>query len=373
MTDSTIKIKRGDPTVDVVARAAEILGGGGLVVFPTETVYGVAARADIPSAVERLRKVKSREVDKAFTVHLADPMSAREFAPQPPGIAFRLMRKGWPGPLTLIVAVSDPAATPIARGMGAGASGAIFYKNTVGLRCPSNTVARDILRVAGGPVVAASANHAGEAPPHSGQEVAKNFAGEFDLLIDAGRTQYAKPSTIVRVEGEVFELVRSGVYDARMLEDMATVRILFVCTGNTCRSPMAAGLTRKVLAERMGCEMSELEKRGVLIESAGTSGGWGRASQHAITAMKKRGIDIADHESVSLSAAKLRNADHIFAMTEGHRAAIVRLAPDVANRVSLLLGDRDVSDPIGGSEEDYERCASQLERGLADRLREVSV
>lgn len=373
MPSSTIKIATGGPSADAVNRAATVLQGGGLVAFPTETVYGLAARADISSAIARLREIKARDTRKAFTVHIADPAVAADFAPRLSGVATRLIKKAWPGPLTLIVPVEDPDAAPIASGLDASTIDDIYYDNTVGLRCPSHPFAREMLRASGGPVVAASANRAGDPPPRSGKEVEKRFAEMFDLLVDAGDTQYARPSTIVRIQGDGYEILRSGVYDERMVSDMATLRILFVCTGNTCRSPMAAALAASIFAERLGCEMLELKDRRILIDSAGTSGGGGGVSAHAVTVMKKRGIAIANHESASFSAAQLRKADHIFAMTGGHRAAILHTAPEVADRVSLVLDDQDVADPVGGSVDVYERCALQIERGLRDRLQEVSV
>lgn len=371
MPSSTIRIHNGGSHADAVARGAEALRDGGLLAFPTETVYGVAARADIPAAMKRLRKVKGRDAKKAFTAHIGDPAAVTDFAPDLSALATRLIRKSWPGPLTLIVPVTNPAAAPIASGLAPSAIAAMYYENTIGLRCPANAVARGVLCAAGGPVVAASANLAGRQPPRSGSEVAKHFTDGFDLLIDDGETQYANPSTIVRIDGEGYELLRAGVYDARMVSAMATLRILFVCTGNTCRSPMAAGLARKILADRLGCEMIDIEDRRIVIASAGTAGGWGGASPQAVAVMRNRGIDIAEHESGSFSAASLQSADYIYAMTEDHRAAILRVAPDVADRVSLVMGDKDVADPVGGSEELYERCASQIEQGLRDRLREV--
>ena len=184
-------------------------------------------------------------------------------------------------------------------------------------------------------------------------------------------------STIVRVTGSSYEVVREGVYDAGIVERLSTVRLLFVCTGNTCRSPMAAGLAEQMLADRLGCRRSELRARGVVVQSAGTSGRGGGASAHAHEVIAKRGIDLSDHVSTALSAETVQQADYafvdVFAMTEAHRETILQLAPSAGPKVMLLLAGEDVRDPMGSGVEEYERCAQAIERGLRARLQEVIV
>ena len=139
---------------------------------------------------------------------------------------------------------------------------------------------------------------------------------------------------------------------------------------------MAAGLAKQMLAERLGCEVAELSDRGVEVFSAGTAGtagGAGGASEHAVSVMQRRGIDIGDHFSKPLSAELVQQADYIFVMTEGHRGAVVRIESAAAERVVLLVEGESVPDPIGGSEADYEDCARMVERGLKDCLQEVIV
>lgn len=355
----------------LVQRAGELLRQGGLVAFPTETVYGVGVSADQPEAVARLREVKRRSPEKAFTVHIASRDDAALFVPSLDGMAARLARKGWPGPMTLILAVPDPMAAPIMQGRHGPAADAMYYNQSVGLRCPDDAVAREILRIAESPIVAASANRAGDPPALSGREAEAALNGEVDLLIDMGETKYAKASTVIRVDGDRYEILREGVYDRGIVERLATVRILFVCTGNTCRSPMAAGLASKMISERLGCDPRDLEDRRILIESAGIAGGVGGAAVPAINVMNKRGIDISPHSSRALSADLAQQADYIFVMTRAHNEAIMRLAPSTADRISLLLGGDDLIDPIGGGEEEYERCATSIESGLLARLKEV--
>jgi protein-tyrosine phosphatase len=222
-------------------------------------------------------------------------------------------------------------------------------------------------------VVASSANLAGRPPPLAGGDVLRDLNGRIDLLVDAGRTKYARASTIVEVTGCSYRLVREGVYDAGIVKRLAALRILFVCTGNTCRSPMAAGLARKMLADRLGCAVADLPAQGISVESAGVGGGLGGASDHAITVMTRRGIDIRDHRSRALAADLIRQADHVFTMTKSQLARTVDLEPASVDYASTLFRDEDVADPMGGSEDVYEQCARKLEEGLAQRLQEVPI
>ncbi len=373
METQVIKIDSRTGGSEAARRAAEVLKAGGLIGFPTETVYGLGARADRKDAMQRLRKVKQRSQEQAFTVHVAAGSEAERFAPNLSPLARRLIRKGWPGPLTLIVAVDDPGSAPVMAGLNGSAAAAMYYHKTVGLRCPDDRIAQTMLREVGAPVVASSANVSGRPAPKSGFEVLRDLGGKIDLLIDAGRTKYSLASTIVEITGPTYQVVREGVLDAGIVQRLASVRLLFVCTGNTCRSPMAAGLAKRLLAERMDCTVDELESRGVIIQSAGTSGGIGPATEHAVAVMGRRGIDISDHASTVLSAEMIQQADYVFAMTHGHLERILELSPRAKESAMLLKDGKDIADPMGSAEESYEECARVIEEGLRRRLEELPV
>ncbi len=354
-----------------VVRAVDVLRSGRLVAFPTETVYGLAARADSPEGMERLRAAKSRGYDKAFTVHLGEREAVERYTAGVSGLTRRLIRKAWPGPLTLILPVPDPALTPVMKELDRTAADAMFYGGTVGLRCPDDAVAGALLRAASFPVVATSANRAGESAPLSGTAAAEAIGDLAALLLDAGSTRYAKPSTIVRVDGSRYEVVREGVLDVGTIGRLAAVHFLFVCTGNTCRSPMAEGLAKKWLSEKLGCALDELAGRGVFVSSAGVSGGYGSASPAALSVMTKRGVDLSGHVSSLLEADMVQQADHVFVMTKYHRDRVIELCPSAKDRVAVLCDDQDVVDPVGGTEQDYDACATQVESALRRKLEEV--
>ena len=350
--------------------AARALNDGSLVIFPTETVYGVGASARSADAMAALSRLKNRTPDKPFTLHLAEAREAEPFTGPLPPLAKRFITKTWPGPLTLVVPDRRPA-----RGEPKGlVEEALYHEGTIGLRCPSHPAAQAILRMAGVPVAASSANLGGRPAPHRIEEALTDLRGKVEVAVDAGPTPYGRASTVVRIrEDNTYEILREGAITARRLARLAHTRILFVCTGNLCRSPMAKGLTVQRLADHYGCRPEALEDYGIEIDSAGTGAVVGSPpSPNAIEVMAERGIDIRGRRSRPITVDALLAADYIWVMTRGHKEAVLKFAPEVAGRVDLVdPTGQEVPDPMGGDLERYRACARHLDRALADRLAET--
>ena len=171
---------------DGVAAAVEVLRRGGLVAFPTETVYGLGADAANPAAVERIFAAKGRPRTHPLIVHLGDPMAVKEWALDVPAEAWALAEALWPGPLTLILPRSDLVPDAVTGGL-----------DTVGLRVPAQSLALALLEAFGGGVAAPSANRFGRVSPTRADHVRADLGSAVDLILDGGPCRVGVESTIV--------------------------------------------------------------------------------------------------------------------------------------------------------------------------------
>lgn len=192
-----ITVDPDKPNKDVITYAAGIIRSGGIVAFPTETVYGLAANMLDKKALERLYSIKSRSRDKPFTVHIADTRAIEKMGCRISKKAARLIKKFWPGPLTIILKSRDG--------------------RKVGFRMPANTAALQLISASGVPVVAPSANLSGKKPPVSAREALKDMDGKIDMVLDAGRTKVGVESTVIDLTASAAVILREGAISSKTL------------------------------------------------------------------------------------------------------------------------------------------------------------
>lgn len=192
-----------------VGHAAKVLAAGGLVGFPTETVYGLGADASNPRAVARIFAVKRRPTDHPLIVHAADAGALAELAEHVPPSAFKLAERFWPGPLTLVLTRSARVSPLVTGG-----------QDTVALRVPAHPLALELLRAFGGAIAAPSANRFGGVSPTTASHVREDLGEEVDFVLDGGPSEVGLESTIVDLSGSSPRLLRLGGISEEELSDV---------------------------------------------------------------------------------------------------------------------------------------------------------
>ena len=190
MRTEVIKIDPENVDQEKIEQAAGIIRKGGIVAFPTETVYGLGADFLNKQAVDRIFKVKKRPKGKPLTVQIQDISSLKELACDIPAFAYQLMNRFWPGPLTLVLRAKE--------------------KGTIGVRIPDNRIARSLIKASQTPLVVPSANLSGEPAAQTADEVLQTFDGLIEMVIDAGRVELGVASTVADLSVSPYRILRKG-------------------------------------------------------------------------------------------------------------------------------------------------------------------
>jgi L-threonylcarbamoyladenylate synthase len=238
---------------DEIARAADVLRAGGLVAFPTETVYGLGADASSTEAVQRLFAVKGRPADHPVIVHLADAEQLDEWAEEVDDTARTLTRACWPGPLTVVVRRSARVPDAVTGGL-----------DTVGLRVPDQPVARALLREFGGGVAAPSANRFGRVSPTTAADVFADLGDDVDVILDGGPCRVGVESTIVDCCGAAPAILRLGGLPQERVEELLGREVKVLDAGEV-RAP---GTLESHYAPRARVEFTDADALADRVEAA---------------------------------------------------------------------------------------------------------
>jgi len=221
-----IEVNPTEPDPEVINRAADVLRGGGLVAFPTETVYGLGADALNPDAVKKIFSAKHRPIDNPMIVHVAALEDLKFLTESISTEAIPLMKQFWPGPLTLIFRKSAQVADAVTGG-----------QETVAVRMPRNIIALALIRALGHPIAAPSANLSGRPSPTTGRHVLHDLEGEIDMILDGGPVEVGVESTVLDLSHHPPTILRPGAVTWEELEPLIGKVVMAVNGKLLNRSP----------------------------------------------------------------------------------------------------------------------------------------
>jgi len=256
MTTKLVKISEEEISSSqaILSKAAEIIRSGGLVVFPTETVYGLGADGTSEDAAKKIYAAKGRPSDNPLIIHIASPRDAEKYT-YTSELFYKLAELFMPGPLTVVMRAKDTVPKATRGGLP-----------TVAVRCPENLVARKLIELSGCPIAAPSANLSGSPSPTNARHVFDDMNGRVDMIIDGGDSIIGLESTIVKIEDDMtLTLLRPGKITPEDLSSVARLKIADAVTdklreGETALSP---GMKYRHYAPRATVTLLDGERDGI--------------------------------------------------------------------------------------------------------------
>lgn len=315
--------------------AARILRAGGLVAFPTETVYGLGADAEDEAAVGRIFAVKGRPADHPLIVHLAGAEQLDAWAIEVPEVAYELAAASWPGPLTLILKKGPRAPAVVTGGQA-----------TIGLRVPAHPLALSMIREQGGGVAAPSANRFGRVSPTSAAHVREDLGGDVDFILDGGPAEVGVESTIVDLSSGMVSILRPGGAPAELIEAIARAPVPVRRAPPRPGEVRAPGLLRSHYAPRARVvlgDAAELEAALAVALQAGeppaviAGASWPALGSETARVLEARGIPCFRAAS---DAALARGLYGFLRAADASGATVILVERPVARGLGLALLDR---------------------------------
>ena len=297
---SIVDLRTASDLRDVVHKTVQTLAEGGLVGLPTETGYIAVANPLHAPSIDRLQSLGRRIEHPRVVLAMKSSLEALDYVPQVGSLGKKLLRRFWPGPVT--IQFERQSSFGLADAFSESVQKALLGEANLSMRLPAHEFTWNVQRLLPAPLVFTDDSSMSGTTIRTAAQFAELAENDIALVIDAGDPRHELPTSLVSVDGDSWKMIREGAATRRTLTRLAGNVVLFVCTGNTCRSPMAEGLYRKLLAQRLNCPEEDLVDRGHMILSAGVAADDGQpSSPEAVEILSARGIDISTHESQQLT------------------------------------------------------------------------
>jgi len=345
----------------IVKVAAETIKNGGIIVYPTDTLYGLGVDITNAVALDKLFYLKQREDDKPISVLINNISQAEDIAGPLSEQEKKISELFFPGKITLLCDVKKEVNIP-----------RLQRQKKIGFRIPDYSLCSKLIEEAGNPISTTSVNISKNKNVRSVQEVIGIFGDKIDLILDGGEIKSDKGSTIIDAGSVPPVILREGDISRREIEEKLGVKvstnysgkfvITFVCSGNICRSPMAAGILKQILSRTKYKNIVEINSAGTLKMITSP------ASLNAIEVSSKFDINLSEHLSKHIQTEMVREANIIICMALNHYNYITRKYTAFKYKTILLkqwkikhqLMNPSIADPIGHDMQFYKQTFTEI-------------
>ena len=365
MATEIIPIDPGNPDKSAVQKAAKVLSSGGLIIYPTDTLYGLGASTAHNGAMDRLFMLKGRAENKPVSLMVSNVKDLSHVTGNLTSWERHICGKLMPGKVTLILPVRKDVRIHRMEKLP-----------RIGFRIPDHEFCRQLSGLNGAPVTTTSANLSDQENLESTEQISAVFRDQVDLIIDAGPLTSRQGSTVLDISFSPPVMIREGELSRSVIEQStgfttddnypAKFRIIFVCSGNICRSPMAAAILRKMM-------QNTAHKAAVSIGSAGTLRlPPGLADPEAEKVAQEMGTEIGDHLSQPVTPDIMLRSDLVICMALDHFKYLTAHFPYFRDKICLLkqwgretiLTNPSIADPIGQDHEFFRRVYKESEQEI---------